>query len=57
MLPCQEDCKYLHYDQYPPATTQDSVLTKVQQLAKKMGLTASQIQQFVKRIKSDKKLK
>jgi hypothetical protein len=55
--PCATDCKYLHYDQYPPTATNDSVLTKVQQLADKMGLTKSQTQHFVKKIKADQTLK
>jgi len=54
---CATDCKYLHYDQYSSTASKDSVLTKVQQLGDKLGLTDSQTQQFAKKIKSDRNLK
>ena len=54
---CATDCKYLHYDQYSSTASKDSVLTKVQQLGEKLGLTDSQTQHFVKKIKSDRNLK
>jgi hypothetical protein len=54
---CAADCRYMHYDQYSSTASKDSVLTKVQQLGDKLGLTDSQTQQFAKKIKSDRNLK
>jgi hypothetical protein len=54
---CTADCRYMHYDQYSSTASKDSVLTKVQQLGDKLGLTDSQTQQFARKMKSDRNLK
>jgi hypothetical protein len=57
LSPCAPDCKYVHYNKLPATLSTASVLSAVDKLTTKLGFTASQVQQFDKRIRADPKFK
>ena len=50
---CRANCKYIHYSKVPKSTTKASLLTAVDKLVTKLGLTDSQAQQFRSKIQED----
>ena len=53
VTPSQANCKYIHYSKVPKSTTKTSLLTAVDKLVTRLGLTDLQAQQFRSKIQDD----
>ena len=57
LSPCEPDCKYVHYNKLPAKLSTAAVLSAIEKITTKLGLTENQMKQFDKSIRADKKFK
>ena len=57
LTPCAPECKYVHYNKLPANLSTASVLSAIGKITTRLGLTESQMKQFDKNIRADKKFK
>ena len=53
LKPCRPNCKYVHYSKVPKSTTKANLLTQVDKVVTRLGLTDHQAQQFRSKIQDD----